>query len=102
LQSNDFTATTLVISYQSTGTAAIDIPERTVAAQGYVPAAGSATAVADVVSVADATKLKTQLGTELYVRVNVHAVGKLNDGHTVQSSDYSFLVQTGPKSSQCL
>ena len=101
LQSNDFSASSLVISYQTTGAATINVPERTVAAQGYVPAAGTAAAIADVVSVADATTLKTQLGAEQYVRVNIHAVGKLNDGHTVQSSDYSFIVRAGTKSSTC-
>ena len=101
LQSNDFTTTSVVIKYESTGTAAITIPERTVAAQGYIKAKGSGAAVIDVVSTKDAATLNTQLGTDLYVRVNVHAVGKLNDGHTVQSSDYFFLVQPGAKSSRC-
>lgn len=101
LPSNDFTTTSAVIKYESTGSAAISIPERTVAAQGYVPAAGSGAAIIDVVSKADAATLATQLGTELYVRVNIHVVGKLNDGHSVQSSDYFFLVRPGTKSSRC-
>jgi hypothetical protein len=101
LNSNDFTSTSAVIKYESTGTGAINIPERTVPAQGYIPATGSGEAVIDVVSTADAATLKTQMGTDLYVRVNIHVVGKLNDGHTVQSSDYFFIVTAGAKSSQC-
>ncbi len=100
-QSNDFATQSVVIRYESTGAAAINIQERTIAAQGYVPATGKSAAIADVVSLADAATLNTQLGAEQYVRVNIHAVGKLNDGHTVQSSDYSFIVQRGAKSSIC-
>ena len=100
-QSNDFTGTALVIKYESAGSGVISIPERTVSAQGYVPATAKAAVVADVVSTTDAATLKGQMGTDLYVRVNIHAVGYLNDGHKVQSSDYSFLVKAAAKTDLC-
>jgi hypothetical protein len=91
LQSNDWVADTAVISYESTGSGAVNVPERTYSWQGYVPASASAVTTGRLISSTDSTLLAAATS----IRIRMHLTGKLNDGSTAQTSDYEFLVLQG-------
>ena len=90
-QTNDWFAERVVVSYEATGSKAVNIPERTLPAQGYVAAAGSGVALGVLISKDDSVALAALSS----VRLRVHVIGKLGDGSTAQTSDYEFIAVPG-------
>jgi hypothetical protein len=92
LVSNDFFAESAVVSYEAAGSSGTaTVPTRTVAVQGKIDTGSKGAVYGELISATDTVALAA-LGK---VRVHVYVKGKLNDGTTVQSSDYDFVVVAG-------
>jgi hypothetical protein len=91
-QSNDWTAEKGIVSYEGVGSGAINLPERSLPVQGYVPAGTIGAVLTTIISKEDVALLQA---TQPTFRVKVHLTGKLNDGSTVQTSDYEFIATPG-------
>ncbi len=90
LNSYDFVAEQVVVSYEAAGSAAVSIKPQIIPAGGVVKAGGSSAIGIDFFT--PGTTGVPGPGTTL--RLVFHLEGKLLDGSTVKSSEYEYLVTT--------